>query len=369
MNTIPILILLAGIAAQPPAIAGFEHLGDLPGGAFYSVANAVSYDGSAVVGNSKSASSASSQFGINGTEAFLYRNGKMIGLRSLMSGRDFYSEANGVSADGSVIVGGSTSYKSLQGKYKGAEGVMWANGHMTPLGVFPDLAQQHSPALAISPDGLTIVGIAAYGNGSYQGYKWTPGRGLVGLGNLNSPLHFGLAQAVSADGWVIGGLDHVSDAASATQPVPVLAGPLHALSDSAGYVKAITADGRQAIGMIQVGRDSLLMSWSPQGETALYRFIGLPAIAVNVAGASADGSTIVGNFLPEGGFWIWYNGQLTASTTLVGLNIIEDAGWLITSVNAISGDGNTIIGATLNASGDTEAFSLRIDYNDRVVGR
>jgi probable HAF family extracellular repeat protein len=70
-------------------------LGDLPGGNFYSVTNAVSADGSVVVGKSTSAS---------GNEAFLWTaGGGMVNLDDFPEG-NFY-KANAVSADGSVVVG------------------------------------------------------------------------------------------------------------------------------------------------------------------------------------------------------------------------------------------------------------------------
>jgi probable HAF family extracellular repeat protein len=79
-------------------------LGDLPGGAFFSEAWGVSNDGSVVVGNSST---------LDGTEAFIWDEEN--GMRSLegilthtygleLTGWDLW-EALSVSADGSVITG------------------------------------------------------------------------------------------------------------------------------------------------------------------------------------------------------------------------------------------------------------------------
>jgi probable HAF family extracellular repeat protein len=70
-------------------------LGDLPGGTFYSLAEAISADGSAIAGASQSG---------NGYEAFLWTIAAgMIPLGDLPGG-DFWSEAWSVS-DGKVVVG------------------------------------------------------------------------------------------------------------------------------------------------------------------------------------------------------------------------------------------------------------------------
>jgi probable HAF family extracellular repeat protein len=89
--------LLAAVLLGVPggrAGADFIPLGDLPGGAFSSQARGVSADGSVVVGNSISAS---------GLEAFRWTAaGGMIGLGDLPG--SFGSGASSVSADGAVVV-------------------------------------------------------------------------------------------------------------------------------------------------------------------------------------------------------------------------------------------------------------------------
>jgi probable HAF family extracellular repeat protein len=70
-------------------------LGDLPGGNFYSFAMDISADGSVVVGGSESGA---------GSEVFRWTNAEgMVGLGNLPGGDNSY--ALGVSGDGSVVVG------------------------------------------------------------------------------------------------------------------------------------------------------------------------------------------------------------------------------------------------------------------------
>ncbi len=80
------------------------QLGDLPGGGFFSVALASSYDGSTIVGRGESAI---------GYEAFVWTHANgMRNLRELLLSKNargtegwILEQANGVSADGQVIVG------------------------------------------------------------------------------------------------------------------------------------------------------------------------------------------------------------------------------------------------------------------------
>lgn len=80
-------------AAQEPFFMG---LGDLVGGEVRSEANAISADGTTVVGESQS---------VHGLEAFYWtQQSGMVGLGDLAGG-DFWSAANAVSSDGFIIAG------------------------------------------------------------------------------------------------------------------------------------------------------------------------------------------------------------------------------------------------------------------------
>src|SRR5262245_31903202 len=82
---------------SPPSLT---PLGDLPGGNFFSRAMGLSADGSTIVGFSSSSNSPGSNF-----EAFRWTSGSgMIGLGDLPNG-GFDSGAFGVSADGLIVVG------------------------------------------------------------------------------------------------------------------------------------------------------------------------------------------------------------------------------------------------------------------------
>ena len=85
-----VLILLCGVGQGNAVAASFTALGDLDGGTFFSRAEDVSDDGSVIVGFSDSGA---------GNQAFRWTSGGMVGLGGSM--------ARGVSGAGSVVVGSS----------------------------------------------------------------------------------------------------------------------------------------------------------------------------------------------------------------------------------------------------------------------
>ncbi|MDJ0560355.1 MAG: PEP-CTERM sorting domain-containing protein, partial [Microcystis sp. M53599_WE4] len=137
-------------------------LGDLPGGSFWSNAQNVSADGSVVVGQSS---------GAYGYEAFRWTQGTgMIGLGFLPVGGFSVSAATGVSADGSVVVGHSGSgevfiWNSTQGMRSLREiltndyGLNLTGWTLTGTGT-----------TRISADGLTIVGSGTNPSGNTEAW-------------------------------------------------------------------------------------------------------------------------------------------------------------------------------------------------------
>ena len=138
-------------------------LGDLTGGIFFSEAFGVSADGSTVVGWSLATESV--------FEAFLWTSGGgMVGLSDLPGGL-FESRANDVSADGSVVVGQGLSalgieafiwdatngIQNLQTVLEGQLGVALTGWTLTD-------------AVGISADGTTIVGVGNNPSGDLEAF-------------------------------------------------------------------------------------------------------------------------------------------------------------------------------------------------------
>jgi probable HAF family extracellular repeat protein len=138
-------------------------LGDLPGGIFSSFAWRVSADGSTIVGESTSAS---------GNEAFRWTSGGgMVGLGDLPGGT-FYSVAHDVSGDGSTVVGyGVHAFGQEAFVWDATHGMRELDTVLKDLGLRPALlGWTLRSARAISDDGLAIVGYGWNPNGDLEAW-------------------------------------------------------------------------------------------------------------------------------------------------------------------------------------------------------
>ena len=183
---------VAGIGLDAPRLNGAylwddlhgsQNLGGLPGLA--SGALGMSPDAAYVVGWSRNIDPFGMAFRWDGA------NG-MVHLGTL-AGAQYGTQANGVSADGSIVVGNATTSEIA---------FIWdaANG-MRPL--FPGQTSSSS-ALAISSDGTTIVGYRTISGPGQKAFRWTE---TAGLQYLRDPTITANSQAlaVSADGATIVG--------------------------------------------------------------------------------------------------------------------------------------------------------------------
>ena len=147
---------------------GVQLLGDLAGGANQSLANAVSADGSVVVGLGNNAN------GADEATRWTQSTG-MTGL-GFLPGKDYRSVAYDVSDDGTVIVGQSYSGNLFNST---SEAFRWTQATgMIGLGDLP--GGGGSFANAVSGDGLVVVGSSATGFGS-RAWRWTESGGMISL--------------------------------------------------------------------------------------------------------------------------------------------------------------------------------------------
>lgn len=162
LNLSILTIFSLTIDSQMTLATSFQRLGDLPGGSFSSIANGISVDGSTVVGRSINA---------NDFEAFIWdsTNG-MVGLGDLPGGA-FSSEAYDVSGDGSTVVGQSNSDN-------GSEAFIWdnTNGMRSLEDVLINdfnldlTGWSLYQANAISDDGLIIAGSGINPDGNTEAW-------------------------------------------------------------------------------------------------------------------------------------------------------------------------------------------------------
>jgi len=113
------------------------------------------------------------------------------------------SEAYGVSADGSVVVG-----RAIDGATGQFRAFRWENGVWQNLGVLGD--GDHSEAWGVSSDGSIVVGLAYTAPGQSCAFRWTPDGGMEDLNQtyasvLTDGSALVAASAISPDGRYIVG--------------------------------------------------------------------------------------------------------------------------------------------------------------------
>jgi probable HAF family extracellular repeat protein len=305
-------VLLASMAlvisGERARAEGFFGLGDLSGGDVSSRAWAISADGSTIVGESSSAS---------GTQAFRWTEAEgMVGLGDL-DGGDFGSVAYGVSANGSTIVGSGRSAASGTGR----EAFRWtASGGMSGLGDL-NAGRFDSVAFGVSANGAIVVGS---GNLAFDvsdsvssAFRWTS---ADGMGNIGPNSSFGpnypnisAAYGISADGSTIAGRftapNPFEDAKAGrwTQAGGWSSYPGATGTDARGQAMAVSADGSVLVGSVNSpgsGGTNNAFRWEPGvGASFLHEVPedGVSHFGNSVASAvSADGSIVIGTAFARG---------------------------------------------------------------------
>ena len=291
--------------------AGFTDLGSLDHLTNPSYASAASFDGSVIVGFSETKNNAL-WHGFMWTKA-----GGMIDLGAADNSAG--SSIWGVSADGTVLAGGSFTANTIDRAMRYTVAGGWQNlGLISGTGGYSD-------AFGISGDGKVIVGMSTIAAGNLHAFRWTQASGMTDIGTIAGAGGTAVATAVNSDGSVV------------------------------------------------VGRSSLTTGsnyhgfrWTSAGMADLGT-IG-NAVGNSVAlGINGDGTIVVGQSAIASGStqhaFIW-----TSPTGMQDLNtVLSNAGVNMTGVEltvarGISSNGQFIAGAGTfpNAPGATHAFLARI---------
>lgn len=178
-------------------VNGMRGLGDLPGGIFSSAAAGVSDDGSIVVGSGRTSI---------GSEAFIWSESD--GMRGLGSFASYsWSEAFDISADGTTVVGFARDLN-----FGGEEAFVWdAARGMRGIGRL-SVRGRSSRALGVSGDGSVVVGTSITDGGSSKAFIHDEANGMrvlqdvLAMGGIDlSGWTLQAAVAVSDDGLTIVG--------------------------------------------------------------------------------------------------------------------------------------------------------------------
>jgi probable HAF family extracellular repeat protein len=303
-------------------------------GGIYSSANAVSADGSVVVGQAHA-----------DRVALAFRWTSAGGMQNLGTLGGDESNALRVSADGSVVIGEADIANGDSRAFR------WtAAGGMQNLGT---LGGDKSRASAVSANGSAVVGWAEIAGGNQRAFRWTSGGGMENLGTFGGVRSY--ADAVSADGSVIvGSAYNASNDRRAFRWTSVLGMEnLGTLGGDDSNADAVSADGSVVVGSADnVSNQGRAFRWtSAGGMQNLGTFGGLDSEATAV---SADGSVVVGNAENASGDY-----RAFRWTDAGGLENLGTFGGLYSEATAVSADGSVVVGYAKNASGQDRAFLYR----------
>ena len=213
------------------------------------------------------------------------------------------SGANGVSADGTAIVGNTFSAEGLPNAYR------W-----TRTGGFTVIPETDS-GWAISADGTVIAG----GN-SFSAFRWTMQNGLTVI-DPEGAIGATVAYGMSPDGKSLVGED------------------AYLWSESAGYTFLHSLPGGENV------------SWE----------LGISSAGV-VVGWSSVGYTSEGGWDLRAILWDKVNGMRNLKTVLTGYGLNLN-GWTLREVRAITPDGRTLVGYGDNPQGKWEAWVAVLPRN------
>jgi probable HAF family extracellular repeat protein len=329
-----ILAFAASIAAGQ-SITGLGSV-DWPEGG-YTVVNGISRDGSTVVGVGYRQSA--TRYAARWTRA---EGWQLLGSPSRM-----HSTAYAANQDGSVIVG----QRPLgdEDEFPRMAACIWMSDGAVRYLPALDPAFYNSVAYGVSDDGAVVVGYGGpSGNEYHHAFRWTSAEGTVDLGLFPGGIYAG-AFGLSRDGAVIVGActgDYPGGAFRWTSDEGMVnIGTLPGASVS--LARAVSSDGSVIVGEAASGIGSRAFRWTSAGGmedlglTAAAR--GSVALAVN-----ADGSIVVGynyswSFNSSAFLWNRHLGMVDLNTYLPSIGI-DLTGWTLLEAVGISADGLAIVG-------------------------
>ncbi len=408
---------LPGSTGKPsvtvPFLGGMCDLGTLQGGPKDggSRANAVSANGTVVVGFAQTDTANNLNDAFNGYEIRAYRwdtaDGGMIDLGTL-GPPGGTSNATDVSADGAVVVGFAETNDGAFGPFGGnLRAFRWdaASESMKDLGTLQTGTEDgSSSATAVSTDGTVVVGSAATDGsfgplgppGSPHAFRWdATSADMMDLGTLQTGTEDGesYALAVSADGAVVVGEAETDQATlrafrwdTDTKDMMDLGTLQAGAEDGSSGAYAVSADGTVIVGDAETDDGS----GSGQGNFRAFRWdtasgdmIDLGTLQSGVengsssvtAGAfgvnpdeviNADGSVVVGRADTDDGNQRAFRWD-TFSQDMIDLGTLQTGAEDGSSVaTAVSANGIVVVGRADTDDGNQRAFRWDVSSQDMI---
>jgi probable HAF family extracellular repeat protein len=346
------LLGVAGSVASAQSLTGLGFLYSDTGG--YSMADGISRDGSTVVGVA----------GVSPGEELAVRWTRGGGLQRLSSPYG-YSRAFAANQDGSVIVGRSDA------PGEDTRPAVWTDGGVTYLPPLNDAFW--SVANGVSGDGSVVAGSV----GSGPAFRWTSAEGTIDLGVLHGGI-WADGLGVSGDGSVIVGRGNTDEPGGAFRwtsgegmvNIGVYPGATHSSAHAADN------DGSVIVGWAGGAGVAHAFRWTSAGGMEDLGVLPL-STSSHALGVNGDGSVVVGDlylFVTEpvyrAFFWNRQLGMVDLNTYLPTLGI-DLTGWTLENAVGVSADGLTITGNGLH-NGRSEGWVVTLpscpaDFNGDVL--
>ncbi len=370
---VPAAMLLA-LLSLPTHLCAFEPL-PLPEGYVNAHAEAVSPDGTAVVGGvENSAGDYRAVLWVDGTVTVIEPPGPQPDGWS-------FSAAYGVSDAPYVVVGSATSSAGDQAfRWTDADGMQFlptAGGGAAP---------EESRATAVSKDGSVVTGfLFTGGQDGLRGFRWDAPSGTLAtlppvepwpddLGSFSWPLDCS-ADGNTIVGWSsslrhAGGLPDACrwrlDPNTGAVTTERLA-PQSGTQWPNGIATGVRPDGEEAVGCATDanGYPSAVLWWEAGAIDALG---SAPDSASAAQAISGDREFAVGSSDFQSGSsrpTLWHAGELTTPRFDLQEVLENDygydlSGWTLTSADDISCDGTTVVGSGVDANGVRRAWRARL---------
>ncbi|MEZ6242433.1 MAG: GC-type dockerin domain-anchored protein [Phycisphaerales bacterium] len=250
------------------------------------------------------------------------------------------SGASGVSADGSVVVGGSSNAAGQSRAFRWTVATGMQN--LGTLGGYSD-------ARGVSADGSVVVGTSGNATGRHRAFRWTVATGMQDLGTLGGT--DSEAYGVSADGLVVVGGSSNAAGQSRTFRWTAATG-MQDLGTLGGYSDAygVSADGSVVVGTSSnAAGQPRAFRWTAAGGMQDLGTLG--GTDSEARGVSADGSVVVGDSGNAAGQYHAFRW-----TTAEGMHDLGTLGGTYSAAYGVSADESAVVGSSSNAAGQYRAF-------------
>lgn len=332
-------------AAQAPS-ATF-HMIDVPVDTW--VNYAISADGSVVAANV-------------GGEIFRWTADQ--GFVDLAAG-DFLNSSIGISADGSTIAATIVGPDGLTNPGRWKQSTGWISLGHPVKGCSMD--GNWGSGYGLNHDGSVVVGLSWYCPGA-QGFRWTEGRGIVGLSHPKGASS--RASAISADGsTIVGFYEHPKQGIRRAVRWNPKRFDLFTGTTTPGEATAVSSNGLQIVGQAWDGNGVHAFYFSDAtGLTSLGTVSGLPSDQ-SIANGISDKGKVVGwsgdPFFGSSEAFIWNAANPTNKIRSLRKILVQAGatipdGIYLTNALAISADGSTVLGTWQDANFNQGTWLARL---------